>query len=89
METAPLRSTGGTNVQTTHLVRRNEKGGTPGPTLCGLTRFDERDPETWALIEKADLPGWSVGGGVFGPGVEQVECQACAAVASGDSGGQQ
>jgi hypothetical protein len=79
--TAPLRTTTGPNVQTTHLVRRSENGGTPGDTLCGLTRFDRRDPETWAVIEEADIRGWSVGGGVFGPGVVQQNCAECFAAA--------
>lgn len=63
------------HAQITHLIRRNPRvpgqlGGTPGDTLCGLTRFD-RDGK------KADIPGWSVEGGVFGPDVQQIECEAC------------
>lgn len=66
----------GRNEQTTHLVRRVGRG-TPGPTLCGLTRFDKRDPETYEVIEKADIGGWSVEGGVFGEDVAQIECPDC------------
>lgn len=47
------------------------------PTLCRLTRFDTRDPHTGSVLLPADLPGWSMGGGVSGPGVEQIECPDC------------
>lgn len=57
--------------QVSHLVR-SVNGGTPGPTMCGLTRFDSAPG-----AKDADLPGWSMGGGVSGPGVEQVPCPAC------------
>lgn len=40
---------------------------TSGPTLCGLSRFGE----------DADLPGWSMGGGVYGPAVVQIKCEEC------------
>lgn len=62
-------------AQINHLVRRNPQvpgrlGGTPGDTLCGLTRFD-RDGR------KADIAGWSVEGGLSGPDIEQIECSLC------------
>jgi hypothetical protein len=63
-------------TQTSHLVRYVGRG-TPGRTLCGLTRFDDRDPETRELIRKADLPGWNMDGGVSGPGVAQQLCEPC------------
>ena len=53
----------GARRQINHLVAVP----TAGPTLCGLTRFG---PD-------ADLPGWSMGGGVFGPAIEQVPCGDC------------
>jgi hypothetical protein len=52
-----------------HLVRSMPDGGTPGPTLCGIDRFNPGGP------------GWSLGGGVLGPEVEQRPCQDCVAVA--------
>lgn len=52
-----------------HLVRCLGRGGTPGPTLCGIDRFHK------------DSPGWSVGGGVSGPGIVHTPCQGCAEVA--------
>ena len=70
--TAPCRVYDNAGTQVTHLVRRKANGGTGGDTLCGLTRFD--NPETGQV---ADLPGWSIGGGVFGPNVKQVECEGC------------
>ena len=48
-----------------HLVRA-AKRGTPGPTLCGIDRFH---PES---------AGWSVGGGISGPGVVHRPCDGCA-----------
>lgn len=48
-----------------HLVRGTDRG-TPGPTLCGIDRFAK------------DAPGWSVGGGVSGPGIDLAPCQGCA-----------
>ena len=62
--------------QISHLTIRTDRG-TPGPTLCGLTRFDDRDPETYAVIRKADLPGWDMDGGTYGPGVLQTKCEPC------------
>lgn len=67
--------------QINHLVTVKPGGGTPGPTLCGLTRFDHRHPATHALLRVADLPGWSMGGGTAGPGVDQRRCRECWAVA--------
>ncbi len=49
------------------LVRSTDRG-TPGPTLCGLDRFAR------------DSPGWSVGGGVTGPGIVNERCADCEAV---------
>lgn len=55
----------GATRQVNHLIVTQSQG-----TLCGLTLFD-RDGRP------ADIPGWSVGGGVSGPGIEQVPCEAC------------
>lgn len=52
-----------------HLVRQKACGGTPGPTLCGIDRFAE------------DAPGWSVGGGLSGPGITHAPCPGCATAA--------
>lgn len=51
-----------------HLVRATQ-AGTPGGTLCGIDRFHE------------STPGWSVGGGVSGPGIEHKPCPGCAVTA--------
>lgn len=51
-----------------HLVRSTDRG-TPGPSLCGIDRFGK------------DAPGWSVRGGLTGPGVRHTPCAGCAAVA--------
>lgn len=48
-----------------HLVTAVEGGGTPGPTLCGIDRFGP------------DSPGFSVGGGVTGDGIDQRPCPGC------------
>lgn len=48
------------------LVRVQESGGTPGPTLCGLDRFAK------------DMPGWGFG---IGSMEGQTACTTCAAVA--------
>lgn len=67
----PLR----TNVQTTHLVKIAESGGTPGLTACGMTRFGD----------DADLPGWGMGNsGVSGPDIEQKRCDSCYLAAASD-----
>ncbi len=50
---------------TVHLVRQAGRG-TPGPTLCGIDRFAK------------DAPGWSVGGGISGPGIVHKPCPGCA-----------
>ena len=65
--------------QVTHLVELDANGRNGGrPTVCGLTRFDERDPLGMTLLRAADLPGWGMGDtGVHGPGVEQVKCPGC------------
>lgn len=68
----------GDNTQITHLVLLDSAGSNGGrPTMCGLTRFDTRDPHTGEVLLRADLPGWSMRGGVMGPNVEQVECPGC------------
>ncbi|MDQ0376569.1 hypothetical protein [Amycolatopsis thermophila] len=54
-----------------HLVRGTERG-TPGPTLCGIDRF------------APDAPGWSVGGGVTGPGMVHTPCSSCVETARRD-----
>lgn len=59
----------GATRQVNHLV---VVGDGNGPTLCGLTRFGQ----------DADLPGWSMGGGVSGPSIEQAPCEACWAAAT-------
>lgn len=46
-----------------HLIR-STPNGTPGPTLCGLDRF-------------APGAGWSVGGGISGPGITHEPCAGC------------
>lgn len=68
---------GDSTVQTTHLVALDEKGSNGGrPTVCGLTRFD-RFEEGRPIPGTADLPGWSMGGGVVGPGITQIRCPDC------------
>lgn len=54
-------------VQITHLIR---DGKPQEGTLCGKTLFDRGD-------RKADIPGWSRGGGVTGPDITQVRCDDC------------
>lgn len=54
-----------------HLVRETETG-TPGPTLCGIDRFHPQSA------------GWSVRGGVSGPGIKHVPCEGCAATRAAD-----
>lgn len=54
-----------------HLVRRAHRG-TPGPTLCGIDRF------------APGSAGWSVGGGVTGPGIKHTPCAGCVEVAARD-----
>jgi hypothetical protein len=65
-----------------HLVRRYERGGTPGPTLCGRGRFED-DRSAWAATLTAPWKGdgWSVGGGITGPMYSFTACPACVAVA--------
>src|SRR5581483_6975157 len=55
---------------TVHLIRATGRG-TPGPTLCGIDRFHP------------DSAGWSVGGGLSGPGIAHKPCPGCADVARG------
>ena len=50
---------------TVHLITATD-GGTPGPTLCGIDRFHEENA------------GWSVGGGISGPGITHEPCPGCA-----------
>lgn len=67
----------GSPRQVTHLVILDSTGSNGGrPTLCRLTRFPTRGKDGEVLLD-ADLPGWSMGGGVEGPGVEQIECDDC------------
>jgi hypothetical protein len=54
-----------------HLVRSTGYG-TPGPSLCGIDRFLKTGP------------GWSVGGGISGPGVVHKPCPGCVATAKAD-----
>lgn len=54
---------------TVHLIRFTNRG-TPGPTLCGIDRFAK------------DGPGWSVGGGMTGPGIVHTPCGRCVEVAA-------
>lgn len=54
-----------------HLVRTTVHG-TPGPTLCGIDRFAKGGP------------GWSVAGGVSGPGITNTPCDGCLAAARAD-----
>lgn len=49
-----------------HLVRRCRNHGTPGPTLCGIDRFDRKGP------------GWSVSGGIEGAHTACADCVAAA-----------
>lgn len=67
----------GYGPQITHLVILDSTGSNGGrPTLCRLTRFPARGTNGETLLE-ADIAGWSMGGGVEGPGVRQVECHVC------------
>lgn len=69
--------------QITHLVALDSKGSNGGrPTACGLTRFDDFTPEGRPIPNTAGLPGWGLGGGVSGPGVEQIECGSCYSTAA-------
>lgn len=63
----------------THLVQLDEKGSNGGrPTVCGLTRFDDRDADGRPIPGTAGLPGWGMGNsGVFGPHWKQVTCDDC------------
>ena len=67
----------GSGPQVSHLVILDSTGSNGGrPTLCRLTRFPTRGNEGEVLLD-ADLPGWSMGGGFEGPGVQQIECDEC------------
>jgi hypothetical protein len=66
--TGGLIITGPVDDYAVHLVRSTAKG-TPGPTLCGIDRFHE------------DSAGWSLGGGLGGPGIVHKPCPGCAEVA--------
>lgn len=61
-----------------HLIRGLVRGGTPGPTLCGIDRF-ARDEDG-----KRTGPGWSVGGGCIDPRVTYECCKGCAEAARRD-----
>ncbi len=58
-----------------HLAGPSNSGGT-GPILCGFDRH-ARDPEGRYLV------GFSVGGGVSGPGVNHDVCAECFQLAGG------
>ena len=62
-----------------HLVRRTGRG-TPGPTLCGIGRF-ENDTSAFAEYVRVNFAdrGWSVGGGVSGPRYDFKPCAECVA----------
>ena len=77
----------GYSPQITHLVILDDTGSNGGrPTLCRLTRFPTCGKNGEVLLD-ADLPGWSMGGGVQGPGVKQVECPDCYSRLADLSGG--
>lgn len=66
------------STQTTHLVSLDEYGSNGGrPTVCGLSRFDRYSADGRRIPGTADLPGWSMGGGISGPGVVQIQCPGC------------
>lgn len=68
----------GATIQVSHLVALNDKGSNGGrPTVCGLTRFPDRAVDGHTVIREADLAGWSMGGGISGPGVTQMRCPDC------------
>ncbi len=50
---------------TVHLITATGRG-TPGPTLCGIDRFQEGSA------------GWSAGGGISGTGITHKPCPGCA-----------
>jgi hypothetical protein len=50
-------------------LARGTATGAPGPTLCGIDRFAKGGP------------GWSLGGGVTGPGYRHEACPGCVSVA--------
>lgn len=66
-------------VETTHLVALDENGSNGGrPTVCGLTRLDDRDEAGRDIPNSADLSEWGMSGGsVVGPGVTYVFCKGC------------
>lgn len=55
-----------------HLAGPSRHG--TGPILCGLDRFARGDDGRWSI-------GFSVGGGVDGPGVRNVPCKECRSMA--------
>lgn len=62
----------GATIQWNHLIQ----SGKPNlGTLCGLTLFDSN--RGLPSFRPADIPGWSRGGGVSGPQVEQRRCTEC------------
>lgn len=74
--------------QTTHLVALDERGSNGGrPTVCGLTRFDDFTPKGKPIPNTAGLPGWSLNGGVSGPGVGQIRCASCYTAATAEDEG--
>lgn len=76
------------STQTTHLVALDAHGSNGGrPTVCGLTRFDDRAPDGRVIPGTAGLPGWGMGdSGICGPGVTQVPCERCYSLAGEATG---
>lgn len=60
---------------TIHLAGPSETGGT-GPILCGFNRFQRDEDGHYAI-------GFSVGGGITGPGIEHDVCTGCVDLADG------
>lgn len=58
-----------------HLAGRGKQGGT-GPCICGFDRH-ARDEDGRSIV------GFSVGGGVTGPGVQHLVCTDCSSLAGG------
>lgn len=55
----------------THLAPTIATG--TGAILCGIDRHAK------TMADGTRIPGWSVGGGVSGPGIKVIRCEACAA----------
>lgn len=61
----------GATVQVNHLRRHGDRD-----TVCGLSLHPTFD-DHGRPVTGPDLPGWSIGGGVSGPGVDQQPCGTC------------